>query len=450
MPDTRTVDSDSELWSVAGSWVEDAVPVATDNIVFDGSSGGIALNENSAALGWLSMTGYLGTFTLNNGTVLDLDDLVVFDGTLATPGAATIQIAGATVALLTGMTHIPAAILLYFNGSSSLTCSAIYCGSIQVVNGVTLTGADALYCWALTLDAGATFAGSSLVHVAGDISIAATAVMTNTQPWTQVASGNLANVTYTNAFASIGNVATKETTLTANCYCQKQAFAGTLTGGAFTLAFFGASAGWWAGAGTINSHVWLNTAAPIASPGANTSIVLGDKNFLLTTPGGGDRTLTIDGDLNLGPTAGILSLAPSAGITATINMSGRKVRATQVTLGGNNTGGGVLTNFSQLLIGAGGLARGHADNNANALALGSAYVETKGAINGGAAPNTMTVTATAGACHICGIGGPTISNFAPDTETHAHDCVDNGDNGANLKFDQHAPPGSLSLMGVGI
>jgi len=449
MPDTRTVDADSELWGVAGSWVEEAVPVATDNIVFNASSGDIALNENSAALGGLNMTDYLGTFTLNNTTVLDLNDVVVFGSTLATPGTATIQIAANAGVTLLDMPNIPAEILLYFDGNSSLLCNVVYCGSIQVINGVTLTPSDALYCWALTLDAGATIAGgNNPVRVAGNISIDATAVMSNTGAWIQVGSGTLANLTYTNAFASIGNNVGVTTTLTANCYCRKQTFAGTLTGGAFNLVFLGASAGWWASAATaaINSNIQLNTPAPVATPGANTSIVLGNKNFLFTTPGAGDRTLTIDGDLDLGPTAGILYFSPSAGITATLNMSGHKVRATQVALGGATTGGGVLTSFSQLLVGAGGLARGHADNATNALALGSAYVETKGNITG----TTIAVTATAGACHIQGVGAPTITDFDPDTVVYAHDCVDGGGSNANLEFDTHAPPGSLALMGVGI
>ncbi|MFH1603114.1 MAG: hypothetical protein ABIH03_04335, partial [Pseudomonadota bacterium] len=88
------------------------------------------------------------------------------------------------------------------------------------------------------------------------------------------------------------------------------------------------------------------------------------------------------------------------------------------------------------------LARGHATNGFNAIALNSCYLECSGVLDAAG----MTISANAGACHIEGLGTGTVQNVDTATAIHCHDMTEGAGNGAGLTFDTHVSPAGINAL----
>jgi hypothetical protein len=65
---TKTVASGGGNWSASDTWSPSGKPAAQDDVVFNASSGNVTLDESTALLKSLNMTGYTGTLTVNNSS----------------------------------------------------------------------------------------------------------------------------------------------------------------------------------------------------------------------------------------------------------------------------------------------------------------------------------------------------------------------------------------------
>jgi hypothetical protein len=95
-----TIDND---WHKAGNWLEGAVPVAGDDVVFDGSSPNCTLSANAPATGRLNSlicTNYTNTLNLNNYTISvgqgSLTGTILDVGANSKWGAGTIELYSTT------------------------------------------------------------------------------------------------------------------------------------------------------------------------------------------------------------------------------------------------------------------------------------------------------------------------------------------------------------------
>lgn len=159
-----------------------------------------------------------------------------------------------------------------------------------------------------------------------------------------------------------------------------------------------------------------------------------------------DATFTFTGDVNLG-TANLRLRDRVNGGVSTLNMNGKSLTVGGIFVGMagafDRSGHLDLSTGSHKITGA--VISGNAANLGNAIDYGSSYVElTGGSING----SNITASCDAGACHI---QGGTLSNGAdPSGAVHCHGTTDGGGNNADYTFDEHAPVGTMALMGVGI
>lgn len=78
----RTIANGGGLWSVPGSWVEGAVPLASDDVVATGTSGPLTI-DTGAVCRSINLTGYTNTLTHNAGVTLTIGDATAGAGSVA-------------------------------------------------------------------------------------------------------------------------------------------------------------------------------------------------------------------------------------------------------------------------------------------------------------------------------------------------------------------------------
>ncbi len=127
----------SDSWCDSDDGVQDVVkPGAGDVPIFTANSADCALNENSAALGGLTMTGYTGTLATGSNTI-DVDGNAVLDGTI-TATAASLEVSG-NLTLTTAMTALPDGLNCEMNGTGTLVSNGVSIGSFEVNTAGVLT-----------------------------------------------------------------------------------------------------------------------------------------------------------------------------------------------------------------------------------------------------------------------------------------------------------------------
>ncbi len=156
-------------WSLADDNAKDTVkPGAGDVPIFTVNSGDYTLDEASASLGGLTMTGYAGTLGMGSNTI-DVNGNAILDGTI-TATAATLEVSG-NLTLTTAMTNLPAELNCEMNGTGTLLGNGVSLGSFEVNTAGTVTSTTAH-----------TFVGN-LIYTTGAASIASAG------PWTHAPSG---------------------------------------------------------------------------------------------------------------------------------------------------------------------------------------------------------------------------------------------------------------------
>jgi len=457
-------------WSLANDDARNQTkPVAGDSETYSADSGGLTLDEDTGALVDVNMTGYTGTLKSHNVAAdphLTVSGTLTLDGTIAddpAPSHITFDPNGHLV--LTAGMSLTLVSNYIFGGTGNITPNGIAMGHIEINTAGTHTTVGALDTTGLTVTTG-TF-------VLGD----------------DVAVGS-ANFLFTNGTF---NMASNDITITG----------GDLTWAGGTLSnsgtFFHGGTGdadWKTSGSKMGNYVLLSGAvitrtdevrtlkatipadATLAASGATSYLYLynptaNDFLEILGTATTGDVLIYLNANRSnskqiLCPTVELKVFGSNDILTqsARVTCSTLQVRGLANNYGGI-TFSGAGGSLGDIELGLAGTATmdGRVDfgtgsfdidsladvggANGHVVAVGSAYIQ----INGGGtwnATGVATATATVGACHIEGLGTATVSNFNPDAMVHCHNCTDGGGNGANVDFDAHTPPGTMTMMGIGI
>ncbi len=191
--------SAANTWSNTGSDQAggDGKPGAGDDVILDDGSGALAVDENSAALGSLTMTGYADTVTLAN--IIDVDGNAVLDGAIA-DGGGSLQVSG-HLTLTEGMTDIAGAIEVVLNGTGNVNTNGVSGGAIEVNTAGTHTQTGNCKFYSITMTAGKYDMGAYGLKVATDIS-GAGGTFDCGSGYLEVSILNGANITADNASAT--------------------------------------------------------------------------------------------------------------------------------------------------------------------------------------------------------------------------------------------------------
>jgi len=173
--DTRTVAAGGGNWGDASTWVEGAVPVDTDIVVFDYASGDVVLNENSAALGELDMEGYAGTLSKSGDRTITVDGAVALGGT------------------------ITGGVIITLTGTGTITCNDTEGVSWQNFSG-EYTQTDELLGVGILFNDGTLHGANKGATIAGSIVCPAGSTWVDSGTVVQTEDGDLQNPTYTNAW----------------------------------------------------------------------------------------------------------------------------------------------------------------------------------------------------------------------------------------------------------
>lgn len=330
-----------------------------------------------------------------------------------------------------------------FNTDLIANSLSVTVGSLTLDGTRTFTGD-------LTLDGGTIVDAGNDLDFAGDL-VFSSGTATTSGTWTQTDLGNVAWNTATQRLAHLvlGSFGTIST-LTARTSIRKASTGpSTVTGGAILQVYPEANNSFvqdLSGTFSVAQLVLI-----LQGDFSNNSIDVSDTSGGLSVQAQSvDRTFLMTGDIDCG-TKTLQVGAATDTKTGTLDMDNQRLTVGDVMLGEANAND---RSGSLLLVGAshkitGTLQSGNAANNNNALSLASSYIEASGTLDF----DNIAVTATAGACHIEGVGVGDLDNATadPGALVHCHNLTEtDGDAHANYTFDQHTPPNSLALMGAGI
>lgn len=296
-----TFDTSAGNWGTAGDWIGGIKPGAGDVAIFDASSGGCTLDEASAVLGGLTMTGYADTLAMASQTI-HVDGNAVLDGTI-TATAATLRCDGA-ITKTASMTALPSGLTVIADnaaGDENITCNSVTGGLLNINAGGTHTAADAASWDSFTLTAGTYVDGGKDHSIAGNISVMG-GTLTSTGDWTMTANGDAVNGT-SNGFSNVIVDGTTTMTLAGAFRLKKLTMTGggTVSESGARYLYFNPPADdfWQVTNGTVNVRVIVDFTSGSYSTG--NSITLGNnKNFEIDRTTNGTTGLTLDGDLNIG------------------------------------------------------------------------------------------------------------------------------------------------------
>uniref|UniRef100_A0A6M3L7A9 Uncharacterized protein n=1 Tax=viral metagenome TaxID=1070528 RepID=A0A6M3L7A9_9ZZZZ len=428
----------SDSWCDSDDGVQDVVkPGAGDLATLTVNSGDCAVNENTAALGGLNMTGYTGTITVTND--IDVVGSANLAGTWSGAGATSVDGTVNHNANMSGYTG-----LLTFDGNADAhtIISTTAFGNLAVNNnGSSVVLDNAIECASFTLTAGTFDCSASTYGVTVNGNLTYTAgTLSNSGTWTLATSANITWAAATNQLAELVVNEGVTATLTGNLYAKKLSGAGTIAPSTTQKIFIktATTPGWWAITGTVS----CNTDIEDTAVGAGATITLANKDLRIYDDA--SSVLTMTGGISLGTGSLEIFSTTTAGAETTVDMAGYKISCANITIGH-----GSLDRRGELKLGegihriTGNIAAG-AGSTTNKLGLESCYLILGGTLTA----TKITITANAGAPHI--IGG-TITDDDGSAVYHCHETTDGGGGAnANETFDKHAYPGSLVTCGVGV
>ena len=445
-------------WSAAGTWDNtssaggggDGKPGATDDVILDLGSGSCIVDEATAALGSMTMTGYIATLTIASATTdVDVNGAVILDGTIAL-GAATgdIYCAGAFTKT-TSMTVLPAGLTVILDGTGNVTCNSVAGGALVVNTAGTHTAtADSAgngYWESFTLTTG-TYVDSARPHtIAGSI-VNTAGTLTSTGAWTMTATGNLLNNASTSRFASltIGTGATFTATMTGNVYTAKAALAAdaTLTGNVILYLFQPTANNYLDMLGTVagGADVSIYTTGNYSNAGTIKANVLSMEAY-------GNRTMTYSGVIKADSTAikGVYSGA-SNHFFFVLAGSGSSLGAVTLGQGGSvdrhgdmDLGNGTYT------IAIASVTSGAVDLT-NSIDFGDVVIALSGTLSG--TDITCFGETNSSGSHAI-IHGGTVSNVSMPLDDAALDCTDDVyDGGGNVNCWMPGVTGVHGMIGA--
>ena len=470
-----TASGGDRAWSTAATWVGGTPAGAGDTARFDVNSGNVFVDGNVADLTGLDMLGYTNALMFVGVYTLDVDGNVTLEGSTASSGnASEITISG-NLTVLSGFTFVdPEDMTLTLDGTGNVTTNGVTLPKVTVVAGagthtligsfasnqlVMLTtgtfacGANGLTLAGFTL-AGGTFTGSGAMAISGNL-LYSSGTNNHTGTWThavtKTASWNTTNQQIADYRLAAGITITK----TATVAVKKLVVPATsILGGNQQLWVYASGTDFLTVEGVLAS-VAANVVVYMQGAYANAGAIemTGTGEFRVR----GDEALyTQTGPLN------VLNMSVSATTNNHVQLfrlSGAGHDIGDVLIGHDSIVRAGSFDFDNASVKVGDVIGGLASIAANVVDFGSAYIEIQNGkaidFDDGAAGTAIgTLTADDGACHIVGIGTATVDWVIPAAATdviHCHECVDGGNNHADrVTFDEHAHPGSLALLGVGI
>ena len=428
--------SDVDAWSLtSGGGSKVAIPLS-EPVYLDHASADMTLDIADApaggALSKFDMTGYRmgGNILTIGANTIDVNGDVHLCSVIDGDAGAEIQCSGhfekdITVCVLSDNVNI------LLDGTGDVTCNSKTGGKVEVdAGGGTHTAVESGYTaewYSFTLTGGTYDDGGIDHNIETAISLAG-GTLTSTGKWTLTANGTVVAASYTRTMAELAVLTGVEAELTGNTYTKKITVEGTGTVvGAGTLYLYQPSvAGWWNTTQTLGCNVAVFKVS--VEPGND--INLDGKD--LTFAGNADRSITMTHNISLG--AGSLKLQPTSDKVYTLDINGKALTSEQVIIGsGTTSGSGILKcGEGTITVGAGGIARGHASNNANEFHFDSVRILSSGDINLAGFTAITNVGAKV-------IGGTLTNVTVTGAPLNATQGVTDGGGNSNVRFQGSGP-----------
>jgi len=447
--------SSTDAWSLSSGGLPGAAkPQAGESVIFDANSGNItvSLDENTASLGGLNMTGFTGTLDLlgyncdssgdttidgtftGTGNLLCGGSLEILSGASFDIGVTTILNASTGSHILTSNSNTLGGLIIDDSGGDAVFTFAdeITCAAFTHTDGITTLSED-LSCSGFAIDGGTFDDDGNNIYAAGPITRTG-GVFTSSGSLTVTDNTTISGASTSFNINHLIIAADKILTPLSSFYAKKVTPTGSVAETSYTILITGASAGWWGlQVGTVASNLRLRfPSAGTVVPGND--IRLENKGFEISVSG--SKTFAWDGNIDLGGgELYIRDITAGSPNYAEVNMGAYSLTNASVKLGDSgatNQGSGKIgfgTGSHSILS----LAKGSAGNGANEINFGSSVVACSGILNGD------NITCTADTAIV--IGG-TLSNVDLDSGLllYAGSTDDGSNTGDILPFS-----GSLNL-----
>jgi len=451
MATTTWTGASSSAWDLDGNW-SGSKPAADDTVIFGAGSAVDCDLDATMQLAAITMTGYTGTLNMS-GEILTITGATVLDGTIDDGGDSTGEfICQGAITLTAGMTFAKTAggVIIDCDNDgapANITTAAVSNFVLQMNAADTRTQIDEVTCLGFAMTSGTWDANNQGMTLNGTTGLSVTGgTAINNMVMTLDADMDIDSNSYP-AYAGEMVIADGRTVTPTARVC-----VGNLSG-AGNIA---------AGAGYIYMRSYANNGYTLT--GAN-AVALDVENFSSSRTIGAvtltnadldlrsfsaNRAITATGPISLG-TGDLIIASRSASYTHTFDLDAYGLSCGDVVIGyaSESTGSGVLALGSGTHSISGDIDDANAVNSQNALALQACYLEIGATLDGDNID--MTDVTADNVVHIQGAGDGTVTNVNTGGKiVHCHNCTDGGSNDAAMTFDEHTPPGSKSLMGIGI
>lgn len=306
---------------------------------------------------------------------------------------------------------------------------------------------------AFTLSGGTYAPVATAQNPSGNLDLSGGTLTTGTAVWTHQGTSNLVGKALANNMASYVVGAASTITMTGDMTGKKITIPSgatlNMTGGTL-YNYLGTGNDQFDIQGTLSGNrdiIWF----PNANTNQKALAIVSTGKFWLRTVA--SQTVTMTGDLTL---AGALEIASNAvDNTGTIDMNNHRLSVAGITTIGRSN---AATRCGQLKLGGAshsmaGLIGGNAANLSNVFDSGSAYVEIA---NGSTWDGTDIATLANVGAHLMCMGAVSVTDFDgsdPGEKLHFHSApgaITSVQNNDYADFDEHAAPGSMATMGVGV
>jgi len=449
-------DANSDIWAASsgGAADEGGLVADTDVAVLDSESGDleIALGATVACVG-MRMTGYTGQVVFNN-SLLDINGRVVDfggEGTIIQDGGGTIAIGGAghlNHTFCDGAGFTDPGVLIIFDAVGGEDNPTLSPSTSDFPTLPALTIDNAVNSFIVGASSSGLRVGGDLTFTTGGKFDTTTNAVSTTHSGTSALAWNDETSRLYHYILGEGAVITLQARSWFSAFTRGAS--GTLTGFHEIMLVLEGDDKWVEGDAEISVSA-VNFLADVAGatreigaialPDVTGEVRVGRQRYL---------RLVQTGDWLIGPTLRIQDYINGQHAQLDCKRSDLRVDG-DIELGrpAVDKGGGFL------LCGEGvmdwrGDVKIATDSNAGADDQNKIETESAYIALGGALDATGILLTGTGAAHVM---GGTVQNTADKGVTgaiHCHGTTDGGNNDANVTFDEHASPGSLAAMGVGV
>ncbi len=211
-------------WSLADDNAKNQPkPVSGDMVIFTANSGGITLDENSAELAALTMTGYSSALGMGVNSIA-VDGAVALAGTITASNGSEIECSGN----FSAADILPDNLIVTLDGTGNVTTVSASAAALIINTAGTHTAASTQFWDSFTLTGGTYVDGGDAHTIAGSIILSAD-TFTSTGTWTMTAEGELNSGGKIFAELIVGAGATFDATMTGDVRFKKATLAAEVT-----------------------------------------------------------------------------------------------------------------------------------------------------------------------------------------------------------------------------